>query len=749
MAPPVPGDPPTSVREKGGRLVVVFNVANVRPNSVQVEVRPPSDEEPAGSVHVSFSSMSPSKAFVKHLVLPHGIDSKTVQDVQSKSLTLQLVKLDESLEWGQAWLKPKGKTKRKGEEKADAKTGRPPKEPEQVPETTPAPPSAAATPSSAAETAPSRAVEVEEPKVKEEEIKAEPTTPETPVEVMDSAEAVPVALAETAETAETVKEEPETPECVDQSEPNSKAGVKARARRGKKKPKEKVEEASPPVEVKQVEQEVRQTPTPASKEQKSSTATAHRSGAAPIRRKSDREEKRPHGPHAQKGEVEALIEALKAGPLKDYPLVPPTDPELRTLVGNGSALLSSDPKKALVFLRLAGRKGYLPAYLLLAQHAQLTKDDGLLIESLCTLFMSPDVKQLPKNLLSNCAMQLTAVLRDPKNQQEAAARAADLEVIAKDWPIMNMLKLQTPGGKSASKQAKTQQGRVDFQQIKEAMVTPKVSLSTKTAEASARTSKPVRGTWQQVRGRWHLSVQVPQLQDVSTATLEVSEADVRLSDRSGHAWLGVGREDLRMGQRPIDGSVSLPGERRGAPRGELESPEGAVTSSPSKTREDLPESDMVQISLGVCWCPSDGPHVKWARVVAALQKGAFEALLVSPDDNKGKVCALAMVEAAKAMSWELRVIELKSGHGDQEALQKLCHELYTDRCVAQEQSCLLLLSDRRQAEDWLRAVCMWFLGRRPQVHADEEPFWLLVELNRFTVCSLSPGLRLERSKGDQ
>lgn len=33
------------------------------------------------------------------------------------------------------------------------------------------------------------------------------------------------------------------------------------------------------------------------------------------------------------GEVEALIEALKAGPLKDYPLVPPTDPELRTLVG--------------------------------------------------------------------------------------------------------------------------------------------------------------------------------------------------------------------------------------------------------------------------------------------------------------------------------------------------------------------------------------------------------------------------------
>ncbi|CAK9116624.1 unnamed protein product [Durusdinium trenchii] len=239
--------------------------------------------------------------------------------------------------------------------------------------------------------------------------------------------------------------------------------------------------------------------------------------------------------------------------------------------------------------------------------------------------MSPDVKQLPKNLLSNCAMQLTAVLRDPKNQQEAAARAADLEVIAKDWPIMNMLKLQTPGGKSASKQAKTQQGRVDFQQIKEAMVTPKVSLSTKTAEASARTSKPVRGTWQQVRGRWHLSVQVPQLQDVSTATLEVSEADVRLS------------------QRPIDGSVSLPGERRG----ELESPEGAVTSSPSKTREDLPESDMVQISLGVCWCPSDGPHVKWARVVAALQKGVFEALLVSPDDNKGKVCALAMVEAAK------------------------------------------------------------------------------------------------------
>ena len=98
------------VREKGGRIVVVFNVPNVRANSVQACIFMASaqlvwitlvnageagcrlkaqdlaktnpqvpddnraspktedaDVSPAGSVHITFSSLSPSRSFEKHL----------------------------------------------------------------------------------------------------------------------------------------------------------------------------------------------------------------------------------------------------------------------------------------------------------------------------------------------------------------------------------------------------------------------------------------------------------------------------------------------------------------------------------------------------------------------------------------------------------------------------------------------------------------------------------------------------------
>ena len=548
MAPLAASDPPLNVREKGSRIVVVFNVANVRANSVQVETRPPNEDEPSGSVHVSFNSVSPNRSFEKHLVLPYAIDGKTVKDVQSKSLTVQLVKLDETQEWGQAWLKSKGKAKRK-ESHEGSKTDLEGKtKTEEAPTVT----SAVVEEGQKAEVKEEACEEkelIDEPRSKQvekpeketklpketkeavEETAVADTTPEKesklPKETKEAVEET--AVADTTLTSESTGEE-------------HKAGVKARARRGKKSKvnKEKVEEhvVEEVKEEKEVQKESPSRPekTETAKQKAKQKAKKGESPAAPA----------TPGPSEGIGTSEvlqdtrtrdALLEALKSPKgANDIPLPPPTDPEPHRLVSQGTSLLRSDSKKAVVLLRLAGRKGYVSAYLLLAQHAQRTQDDTLLIESLCALFTSPDRKQLPQNVLSNIVMQLTAVLRDPKNRREAEAHAADIEQIAKDWPIMNMLKL--PAGESKSKipsspspvkggKSEAKAETRDFQEIKRAIATCPQDTKDSTAPKKEEDAV-VAGTWRQEGGRWCLSIQAGAKEDLSTAELDISSRDLSL-----------------------------------------------------------------------------------------------------------------------------------------------------------------------------------------------------------------------------
>eukprot|EP00434_Breviolum_minutum_P008033 symbB.v1.2.007085.t2/scaffold433.1/size205709/7 len=334
------------------------------------------------------------------------------------------------------------------------------------------------------------------------------------------------AVADTTLTSESTGEE-------------HKAGVKARARRGKKSKvnKEKVEEHVVE-EVKEEKEVQKESP---SRPEKTETA---KQKAKQKAKKGETATATPASEGTGTSEVlqdtrtrNALLEALKSPKgANDIPLPPPTDPELHRLVSQGTSLLRNDSKKAVVLLRLAGRKGYVSAYLLLAQHAQRTQDDTLLIESLCALFTSPDRKQLPQNVLSNIVMQLTAVLRDPKNRREAEAHAADIEQIAKDWPIMNMLKLPAgenkskipsspspvKGGKSEAK-AKTQ----DFQEIKRAMATCPQDTKDSTAPKKDEDAV-VAGTWRQEGGRWCLSIQAGAEEDLSTAELDISSRDLSL-----------------------------------------------------------------------------------------------------------------------------------------------------------------------------------------------------------------------------
>lgn len=567
---PAPIDPPASVREKGGRIVVVFNVANVRANSVQVEAKPPNEVEPAGSVHVSFNSVSPNRSFEKHLVLPHCIDGKTIQDVQSKTLTVQLVKLDESQEWGQAWLKPKGRAKRKGENH-EPKTGPADEAAQKAPQGDKGDIKAEENEKTVEEKDPSpetpivepvEACAAEQPEINEEV--AEPTAEVTPASVQEMPE-TPKDVAEST-APETVESKVSDPTGDEQ---NSKAGVKARARRGKKSKaaKEKPEENPTPAPAKEEAKE-EAAPREVAERKKAGKKGADSSPAVPAANRSTELLQ-------DKSTRDALLQALNSVPApgaNDIPVVPPSDPEIHRLVSQGRALLQVDGKKAVVLLRLAARKGYLPAYLLLAEHAQSSQDDTLLIESLCALFTSPDVhKQLPKNVLNTIVMQLTAVLRDPKNRREAEAHAADIDAIAKDWPIMHMLKFPPGESKSKTSTAKQQAASKsqpkamsqDFQKIKSAMAsTPPappapvkealiteipspLSGSCKRKEVGFQTTP---GSWRQEKGRWCLSIQANR-EDLSTAKLDVSHSDLRLTGPDGRLLAKVETpQDLELSQ---------------------------------------------------------------------------------------------------------------------------------------------------------------------------------------------------------
>lgn len=492
-------------------------------------------------------------------VLPHCIDGKTVQDVQSKTLTVQLVKLDESQEWGQAWLKPKGRAKRKGETH-EPKTG-------------------------AADEAAQKAPQGDKSDIKAEENdktvkEKDPSPAETPiaepVEACAAAEQAEIneeAAAEpTGEVTPAVLETPPEPEQSKISDPagdeqNSKAGVKARARRGKKsKAKEKMEE----------------NPTPAPAKEETKEEAAPREVKKAGKKGADSTPAVPAANRSaellqDKTTRDALLQALNSVPApgaNDIPVVPPSDPEIHRLVSQGRSLLQVDGKKAVVLLRLAARKGYLPAYLLLAEHAQSSQDDTLLIESLCALFTSPDVhKQLPKNVLNTIVMQLTAVLRDPKNRREAEAHAADIDAIAKDWPIMHMLKFPPGESKSKTSTAKQQAASKsqpkavsqDFQKIKSAMAstasTPPVKAPVKEALITEIPSplsgsckrkevgfQTTPGSWRQEKGRWCLSIQANR-EDLSTAKLDISHNDLRRTGPHGRLLAKVETpQDLELSQ---------------------------------------------------------------------------------------------------------------------------------------------------------------------------------------------------------
>jgi len=529
MAPATPvQEPPLNVREKAGRIVVVFSVPNVRANSVQVESRGPSEDEPVGSLHVVFSSLSPSRNFEKHLILPHGIEEKIIKDVQSKSLTVQLVKLDPAIEWGQAWLKPKSKAKRRTSLPAEKDTkgpgqGRPSPVPGldttkvsneedlEVPESVLQAETEVkvATGAKDDDEVKQHAEDRKTSKGKEQGEQGEQGTSNDGDELPESG-ASPVARGAMATESE----------LRPHSGP-SEAGGKARARRKKAK-----------------KEEVKKTQATAPTERREDFAAEVKRSSGSLQTKPVKEFNDKLADLGLFGHTLEWLKKQQTGLLKDYPLQPPSDPELQQLVSSGTALLKDDLKKATVFLRLAGRKGYLPAYLLLARNAQESKQDGPLIENLCAVLGTPNAKkQLPEGLLNGCAMQLAAVLRDQKNRKEVEVHAEQLDAIAKDWPIVNIVKLQTASempsiGSRTRATAKAQQSqrsqRQAFEEIK-AMARPRQETPTRPTPSQVDAS---RGEWCEEADAWRFSAQVSELTSLSGSQLEVNPSYIRLMDSS-------------------------------------------------------------------------------------------------------------------------------------------------------------------------------------------------------------------------
>ncbi|CAE7707066.1 unnamed protein product [Symbiodinium necroappetens] len=780
MAPATPvQEPPLNVREKAGRIVVVFSVPNVRANSVQVESRGPSEDEPAGSVHVFFSSLSPSRSFEKHLILPHGIEEKIIKDVQSKSLTVQLVKLDTAIEWGQAWLKPKSKAKRRTLPDAD-------KENKGGPSPLPTP--------------------VLDPKVSNEEVLEGPeTAPQAETEVETAVAAMHDDEVRQAEDTENSKgkEEGEQGErgtskgdelpesgaspvaggaAATERDPNrhsgpNEAGGKARARRGKKAKSKAGAELDAPEPLRR-EEDVNKAQATDRREdpkgKKQELAEPKRSCSSPLETKPAKEFKGDKLADLGQlfGNTLEWLKKQQTGLLKDYPIQPPSDPELQQLVSNGTALLKDDLKKATVFLRLAGRKGYLPAYLLLARNAQESKQDGPLIENLCAVLSTPNAKkQLPEGLLNGCAMQLAAVLKDQKNRKEVEVHAEQLDAIAKDWPIVNIVKLQTASempsiGSRTKATAKAQQSQrsqrqSDFEQIK-AMARPRVPVTP--APPQATQVDVSRGEWREEADAWRFSAQVSELASLSGSQLQVDPSYIRLMDSNQvHRPVFFGSESRQPNLRELARCMSRSRSRSRASKDSRDTssePVPVCLASPDVGSEeasrhldmepDPAENAILQIFLGLCWCPASDPDAT-VRLASCLYNFKFEVVVVPSKRPEALAAATSFIEiASKEFSWEPELEEsaaFPSEAGDEKSLQDALQALlprgsgfvcatlpYADRCVVGEQSCLILLSNRQEVWSWLSIFAAWFLGKEPlDLNDEEEAIWLAIELNRHSL----------------
>mmetsp|Transcript_62348 Transcript_62348/g.118343 ORF Transcript_62348/g.118343 Transcript_62348/m.118343 type:complete len:367 (-) Transcript_62348:88-1188(-) len=128
--------------------------------------------------------------------------------------------------------------------------------------------------------------------------------------------------------------------------------------------------------------------------------------------------------------------AADAGEQSTCPLQPPADPDVLEMVAEAEQLFHKDQKEAKRLYHLAAQKGYIPAFVLLANRARHVNDEMLAIESLFSLLLSREApRQIPADLLQNHVGELVMLLNQPKHAAETRRRKQDIDELSRTWPM--------------------------------------------------------------------------------------------------------------------------------------------------------------------------------------------------------------------------------------------------------------------------------------------------------------------------
>lgn len=234
-------------------------------------------------------------------------------------------------------------------------------------------------------------------------------------------------------------------------------------------------------------------------------------------------------------------------PLRDdkgcLPVLPPSDPKTAELVKEGMNLFDKDERKAVVLFRLAARRGYTPANLLLAQLAKNAGKETIMIDALFSLLASKECKQqLLPELLEQCVVQLAAALQDPQHAEELRNRRKQLEELASVWPLLALacVKMECRGPKIAHKsQARSRDNEIAYPvDSSKVMSTSCIGFPESESKPSKIVTAPEKhDSWQKTESGWRLDVGIPALKSLADGDLEISGLGIRLRGPDGTTLL--------------------------------------------------------------------------------------------------------------------------------------------------------------------------------------------------------------------
>eukprot|EP00927_Polykrikos_kofoidii_P011087 TRINITY_DN1466_c1_g1_i1.p1 TRINITY_DN1466_c1_g1~~TRINITY_DN1466_c1_g1_i1.p1 ORF type:complete len:772 (+),score=147.37 TRINITY_DN1466_c1_g1_i1:64-2379(+) len=544
-------EPPLSIREKGERIVIVFNVSNARHNSVKAEHRPGDAGDP-GALHVAFSSVSPSRHFEKLLRLPHPVVSgRTVSDVQTKCVTVQLLKTDPSITWGNAWTKaPKGKPKQRDRTlsgDADLVATSP-----IVPEIDADMERESEVLERQKEEAQRREKEGADRRAEEAEREAKEAS-ERKIQEKTEREAKEEADRKAKEEAKRAQES------IAKEERRAKEQAKRESERRAKEERYAKEAAKRENERKSKELEIQR--------EADRKATELRTNAIAIKQKDEvsveenlfkvtgtqaagkSKAKRAKSKKKQAGGKEAQTDEAadakvvesgskrstdffgRSGEDRGLPVMPPTEPEVMNMMMEAQNTFAEDPGRATVLLRVAARKGYLPALLVLGHLAAAANNEQLLIEALCALLSQEEAqKQILPDLLRQCAVQLSSTLRDPKHSELARAHASELREIKRLWPIVRTIdQLEEDDDQRTGCPKKYYEKPAVSESVSKSGVAKLPATSGGGCSGVSVASAPsCEGQWQDRASSWMFEANVPSLGSLSEGRLDISNTMICL-----------------------------------------------------------------------------------------------------------------------------------------------------------------------------------------------------------------------------